>query len=104
MIALCSPWPPEELATMALQFYPFTAALPAGVGSTTAARECRDALREGAGGPVRKEVVVPLSEGANGIKNPPLSFPSPQLLGEHTQIEKTYGADGQRSLRRSQSC
>lgn len=48
---------------MALQFHPFTAALPEGAGSITAARECRVALREGAGGPVRKEAVVPLSEG-----------------------------------------
>lgn len=73
---------------MALQFRPFNAALPAGVGSTAAARECRVALREGAGGPVRKEVVVSLSEGASRTKNPPLSFPSPQLLDQTHKVRK----------------
>lgn len=51
-----------------------------GVGSTAAARECRVALREGAGGPVRKEAAGSLSEGPAGPrKSPALSFPSPRL-------------------------
>lgn len=38
-------------------------ALPVGVGSTAAARECRVALREGEGAPARKEEVAALSGG-----------------------------------------
>lgn len=39
---------------------------------------------------MRKEAAVPLSEGAarGGTKNSPLSFPSPRLLDQHTQVRK----------------
>lgn len=55
---------PSATAVLAVQ-------LPAGAASAaTAAHECRVALRGGAGGPVRKEAMVPLSEGTSGTKNP----------------------------------
>ena len=37
---------------------------------------------------MRKEAAVPLSEGAGGTKNSPLSFPSPRMLDQHTQVRK----------------
>lgn len=37
---------------------------------------------------MRKEEGVPLSEGTSGTKNPPLFFPSPQLVGHHTQVRR----------------
>lgn len=39
---------------------------------------------------MRKEAAVPLSEGAawGGTKNSPISFPSPRLLDQHTQVRK----------------
>lgn len=35
---------------------------------------------------MRKEAVGPFSEGTSGTKNPPLFFPSPQLVDQHTQV------------------
>lgn len=81
---------------------PPTQDLPAGVGSTSEARECRVALREGAGGPVRKEEVVALSGGQ--WDQGPTSFLSLFPTTRPTQGKETYDADGQRSLQRSQSC
>lgn len=77
-------------------------ALPAGIGSTTAARECRVALREGVGAPVRKEEVVALSGGL--WNQEPTSFLSLSTTTRLTRGKETYGVDGQRSLRRSRSC
>lgn len=73
---------------MALQFHPFNVALPAGVVSTSSARKCRVALREGAGGPVRKEVVVPLSERPVGPRIHLFPFPHPSYLNITHKVRK----------------
>lgn len=69
--------------------------LPVGVGSAAVVRESREALREGAGGPVRKEAGAPKW----GSGAPALCVPHPSC-----RAAGTYGADARRSLQRSQSC